>query len=234
MGQPGASEGRPRRPACLDAHARRRDVGQDNVVVHGLRGRSGRFDRLVPIGEFRNGAHRVDRPLLREWGGLTVEDGFVQRSAHRPAFCQPARFRRWLRRRRITFRRSNWERTPLVKRFVYKLVTDNGGAPCVHGGILSLAICKPKIRTTAATGDWIFGFGGKRLGGRLIYIARVTEVVAGHVYYRDARYRRRPDCIDRWTGRRFVQRDGARSMLGVTTDQETWAGGRSTRTPPCC
>jgi hypothetical protein len=31
----------------------------------------------------------------------------------------------------------------------YKLTADNGGAPCVRYGLLSLAICKPMIRKTA-------------------------------------------------------------------------------------
>lgn len=30
--------------------------------------------------------------------------------------------------------------------YVYKMVADNGGAPCVTGNLLSLAICKPKIK----------------------------------------------------------------------------------------
>ena len=56
---------------------------------------------------------------------------------------------------------------------VYKMMTHNGGAPCVHDDLLSLAICKPKIRKAAPIGSLIFGFG-KALGGRLIYTARVT------------------------------------------------------------
>jgi hypothetical protein len=64
--------------------------------------------------------------------------------------------------------------------YVYKLTTDDGGAPCIDGAdLLSLAICKPFIRTTARKGDLIFGFAGKRLDrdNRLIYIARVTDVL---------------------------------------------------------
>ncbi len=44
--------------------------------------------------------------------------------------------------------------------YVYKMTADNGGAPCVHRRLLSLAICKPKIRKAANRGDLIFGFGG--------------------------------------------------------------------------
>ncbi|MFM8479413.1 MAG: hypothetical protein ACKOEO_26795 [Planctomycetaceae bacterium] len=45
------------------------------------------------------------------------------------------------------------------KVYVYKIVVDNGGAPCVHDRLLSLAICKPAIRRTAQAGDLIFAFG---------------------------------------------------------------------------
>ena len=58
--------------------------------------------------------------------------------------------------------------------YVYKIVVDSGGAPCVSRGLLSLAICKPKIRKTAGKNSFVFGFGGKEYEERLIYIARVT------------------------------------------------------------
>lgn len=79
--------------------------------------------------------------------------------------------------------------------YVYKMVTDNGGAPYVARGLLSLAICKPKIRSTAEPGALIFGFGAKHYGERLIYIAEVTEKPDVGDYYRKAEYAPRPDCI---------------------------------------
>lgn len=81
--------------------------------------------------------------------------------------------------------------------YVYKLVADNGGAPCVWRGLLSLAICKPKIRRSAKKGNIVFGFGGRKYCGRLIYIARVTEKPVTGDYYRKRQYARRPDCIYR-------------------------------------
>lgn len=86
--------------------------------------------------------------------------------------------------------------------YLYKLTCDNGGAPCVHHALLSLAICKPDIRKAANMGDWIIGFGGKSvpdLKDRLIYIAKVTSVEEDGAYYKDARYRGRPDRIYRFT-----------------------------------
>ena len=88
---------------------------------------------------------------------------------------------------------------PSPRIFVYKMTTDNGGAPCVHNGILSLAICKPKIRGTAKAGDWVIGVGGKRLGEGVIYVARVSKTV-GVEYYINRKFATRPDCIYRRTG----------------------------------
>jgi len=94
--------------------------------------------------------------------------------------------------------------------YVYKLTTDNGGAPSVYRGLLSLAICKPDIRRTAKKGAWIFGFGGTELDGRLIYIACVTQepVVKGR-YFVDEAYEGRPDRIYRRESEGFVLRDRA-------------------------
>ena len=85
--------------------------------------------------------------------------------------------------------------SPVEKIYVYKVVADTGGAPCVCKGLLSLAICKPQIRKSAKIGALIFGFGGKDYGERLIYIARVTGKCEGQDYYRLKQYARRPDCI---------------------------------------
>ncbi len=83
---------------------------------------------------------------------------------------------------------------PEQRIFVYKLTTDNNGAPCVDDDLLSLAICKPMIRRKAKEGDWIIGLGGKKLGEGIIYAARVTGTV-GSEYYRERQFARRPDCI---------------------------------------
>lgn len=78
--------------------------------------------------------------------------------------------------------------------FVYKMTADNGGAPCLMNDLLSLAICKPKIRHKAKVGDWIIGLGGKHLGDGIIYVAQVTGT-AGREYYGVRKFTRRPDCI---------------------------------------
>jgi hypothetical protein len=90
--------------------------------------------------------------------------------------------------------------------YFYKLTADNGGAPCIRYGLLSLAICKPTIRKTAREGDLIFGFAANSLhrDNRLIYVARVTKKLCGGVYYKNSRYSRRRDCIYQLSGMRFV------------------------------
>jgi Nucleotide modification associated domain 2 len=90
--------------------------------------------------------------------------------------------------------------------YFYKLTTDNGGAPCVQYGLLSLAICKPMIRKAAAEGDLIFGFAANSLhpDNRLIYIARVTKKLCCGEYYKRNRYSRRRDCIYSLSRTRFV------------------------------
>jgi hypothetical protein len=94
--------------------------------------------------------------------------------------------------------------------FVYKIVVDSGGAPCVWNNLLSLALCKPKIRKTAHKGSFVFGFGGKDYEERLIYIARVTAKLEGDAYYRRRRYARRPDCIYRVKNGRPVLKTSAK------------------------
>jgi hypothetical protein len=65
----------------------------------------------------------------------------------------------------------------MSKIYFYKLIADNGGAPCVTNDLLSLAICKPMTRKTAEIGDLIFGFAANSLNpdNRLIYVSRVTD-----------------------------------------------------------
>lgn len=67
----------------------------DDIVVFGKRGLSGRLTRCVPIGDYRSKAYRVFEPLLTEWGGLSVNDGYLQRSAVFPRLLDAKRFLKW-------------------------------------------------------------------------------------------------------------------------------------------
>lgn len=91
----------------LNVHAQRRPVVADEVVVIGSRAGSGRYVRCIPIGEFRERAYRVRRELLREWGGLSVRNGFLQRSAGFPHLLHPEKFLTWLATRGTRLIRRN-------------------------------------------------------------------------------------------------------------------------------
>jgi hypothetical protein len=98
--------------------------------------------------------------------------------------------------------------------FVYKLTYDTGAAPHASEGLLSLAICKPRIRASAHVGDVIFGFAGRsravNRGERLIYIAEVTEKLdAPGEYYERPDFRRRLDCIYDRVGSKLHWRYGS-------------------------
>ena len=78
------------------AHGRR-ERSENDLVVWGRRSSSGRFTRAIPIGRYRRRAYRVTKQLLEAWGGLTVKDGYIQRSAIPPRFLAPAQFLGWLK-----------------------------------------------------------------------------------------------------------------------------------------
>jgi cephalosporin hydroxylase len=82
-----------------------------------------------------------------------------------------------------------------TKIYYYKMIVDNGGAPCVQDELLSLAICKPRIRSTINIGDFIIGFGSNALDNKLIYIAQVTGKLLNGEYYKKQDYSYRDDCL---------------------------------------
>ena len=96
--------------------------------------------------------------------------------------------------------------------YIYKMVVDNGGAPCVTAKLLTLAICKPMIRKSAKIGSLIFGFGGKgkNYDERLIYIACVTQKLKKGQYYQEREYAKRRDCIYRRENGVAVRKKAAR------------------------
>jgi hypothetical protein len=105
--------------------------------------------------------------------------------------------------------------------YVYKMTVDNGGAPCVRDGLLSLAICKPKIRRTAEKGALLFGFSGKSDGERLLFVARITHKEHGAGYYIKPKYVGRPDRIYRDREGKAELRPGARYHAdGASRDRD--------------
>lgn len=84
-----------------NAHVRKAKRSETDIVVRAKPDVSGRFDRCVPIGEWRSGAYRVRKDVLDAWGGLSVKDGFIQRSAVPPGFNRPSKFLNWLQKQDI-------------------------------------------------------------------------------------------------------------------------------------
>lgn len=123
--------------------------------------------------------------------------------------------------------------------YTYIVRTDDGAAPNPFGGMCSLTICKPKIRSSARPGDWVAGVGSKNapsgdLSGHLVYAMKVQEVILLNEY--DARARkewprripdmqsldlseRLGDCIyDYSNGSKPIQRAGVHGPLNIKTD----------------
>jgi hypothetical protein len=84
-----------------NAHVRKVKRGETDIVVRAKPGVSGRFERCIPIGEWRNRSYRVRNDVLKAWGGLSVKDGFIQRSAVPPTFNQPRKFLTWLQKQKV-------------------------------------------------------------------------------------------------------------------------------------
>lgn len=108
--------------------------------------------------------------------------------------------------------------------YLYKVTSDKGGAPCDEDGILSLAICKPSIRSTAAKGDWLYGVGGVDLEHRLIFIARITNKLLNGEYYKPP-YAGRRDSIYSWKGTMLKVKPDARYHTdGTQTERDVGLG----------
>lgn len=97
----------------------------------------------------------------------------------------------------------------MPKIYFYKLTVDNGGAPCVQDDWLSLALCKPGIRSTAERGDFLVGFAANSLSidNRLIYISKVAYKIVNGDYFR--LFPNRRDCVYVWKGTNLEWRTGS-------------------------
>ena len=89
--------------------------------------------------------------------------------------------------------------------FSYVLASDIGMAPCVHGGLLSLALCKVGIRKAVGKkkgiGDVLVGLWKSRRGHAqyIRYIAIVSRITTLEQYYAvNSIYFSRRDCIYVW------------------------------------
>lgn len=74
------------------------------------------------------------------------------------------------------------------KAFSYVVARDFGFAPNPFYGILTLATCKQRIRKAATIGDFIIGNADAAHGNKLIYMAKVSEVLSFDAYWSDPRF----------------------------------------------
>ena len=70
--------------------------------------------------------------------------------------------------------------------FSYAMTSDSGFAPNPYHGFMTLACCKPKIRSTADVGDYVIGTysidKGRGGDGHVVYAMRVTDIVTFDEY----------------------------------------------------
>jgi hypothetical protein len=90
-----------------NAHTRKIKIGEPDIIVRGQKSKSGRLERVIPIGEWRNRAYRVTNEILTIWGGLDVKDGFIQRSVSPPSFLNPSKFYEWFLKQNVTLLERN-------------------------------------------------------------------------------------------------------------------------------
>ena len=79
------------------------------MVAVGQPGVSGRLSRCLVIGEYRDRAYRVTRPLLEAWGGISANDGHLQRSAVFPRVGDGGRFMGWFAEQGVGLKSGNWD-----------------------------------------------------------------------------------------------------------------------------
>ena len=72
--------------------------------------------------------------------------------------------------------------------FSYIITRDFGFAPNPFQGVLTLATCKPRIRKSAQVGDFLIGNSNKATGNKLIYMAKIDEILTFDLYWADTRF----------------------------------------------
>jgi hypothetical protein len=78
--------------------------------------------------------------------------------------------------------------TPELRSYVVS--TDSGFAPHSRNGLLTLATCKPRVRSSSEPGDWVVGVGGEDHDSdrQLVYAFRVEHTLTMAEYFTDDRF----------------------------------------------
>ena len=90
-----------------NAHTRWDVISPNDIVVIARADVSGRLQRCIPMGEFRDRAYRVTPDLEAAWGGLSVKNGYVQRSVVPPSFRDAGRFYDWFLQQDVSLVKRN-------------------------------------------------------------------------------------------------------------------------------
>jgi hypothetical protein len=97
----------PESRASENAHTRRDRWEDTDIVVRAKKGVSGRLEKCILIGELRGRHYRVLSNLLKKWGGLSVKDGYIHRSAVLPSFNDPEKFYKWFQQKKVRLLKRN-------------------------------------------------------------------------------------------------------------------------------
>lgn len=78
--------------------------------------------------------------------------------------------------------------------YSYVVTEDTGHAPNVDGGVCTLCICKPRIRSTARPGDWIVGLWPAPDHKCITYVMRIGKVLTMDEYAKRGEFdQKKPD-----------------------------------------
>jgi hypothetical protein len=69
--------------------------------------------------------------------------------------------------------------------YTYIVAHDGGNAPNPFHGTCTLAICKPKIRSTAKVGDIIVGLDHGKYSNRIVYCMKVSHIFSWADYIKE-------------------------------------------------
>ena len=132
----------------------------------------------------------------------------------------------------------------MVKLYRYILVSDDGYAPCIDQNLLTLATCKPAIRSTANVGDWVIGYMPKALGEGLVVWAGRVQHKLDHVEYENKFHERKdanycfgltglPDRVDpNYHPQSDQMRRDISAPVLIFDPQATWYFGANPQQPP--
>jgi hypothetical protein len=90
-----------------NAHTRRAELDASHLVIRAQPGRSGRFDKCIPIGKLIDGYYYVREDICNEWGGISAKNGYIHRSGVPPRFKDPERFYDWFSRQQVRLLQRN-------------------------------------------------------------------------------------------------------------------------------